>query len=96
MATWSASPDVEPPLRETVPLEARQKADLVLCDRLQDSHGWGLQAVLISSLILMSSAKTCAKLFWAGELPPSVGSTAKIRGSSLPAMAHECVLLRAS
>lgn len=54
MATWSASPDVEPPLRETVPLEARQKADLVLCDRLQDSHGWGLQAVLISSLILMS------------------------------------------
>lgn len=23
MGTWSASPDVEPPLRETVPLEAR-------------------------------------------------------------------------
>lgn len=65
--TSSTSSLLHPPmlaLLGPVPLAFRQKAEMMVCAVLQGRNR-GVQAALVSSLILMISAKACTKLVWA-------------------------------
>lgn len=71
---------------------ARRKADPVVWDTLQGSNRQGVQAVLVSSLLFVTSAKICATLVWADSSASVLQSpaTAKLLCLSLP---DECMLL---
>ena len=65
----------------------RWKADPVVWDTLQGSKRQGVQAVLVSSLLLVTSAKICAQLVWADLQLLSLrepGATAELLCLSLP------------